>query len=768
MLYVVQLCHVGVLRTPVVIMAVSVLIASAAVILSSGFLYDDDVAQIYLEQSVPFIGSETPRQDGMDGTGVLVAVIDTGVDFEHPDMLGWGEQGKVVGGHNFIWNGPPIDTGGHGTQVAGVVAADGQLQGVAPKSKILAYRVSEDGSGISSELIAQAIDRALDDGADVINISLGINITNPILERAVDRALAKDVLVVVAAGNAGPDQSTIGSPGRNSGALTVGATYNNLTSSLIATLTVDNKPYTVLPMMGSKALGEPLVSRMIYANYAKAEDFENFDVSGAIVVAERGSDVEGEMLYFSIKEKNAADAGAAALIVYNNIPGMFLGELLHEFVEPGYMPQIPVVSMEREEGLVVRDSILNGTAQDVSLHLFHNPDFIAHFSSRGPVSPFYIKPDLVAPGAYINTTQYGAAYGIVSGTSYAAPHASGAAALLLQKNPELSIYDLKSLLMTTAEPVTGVMGHKFSIYETGSGRLNVSKAYEADVIISPPSFVATTSDYERTVEKYFEMRALGGTDVPTEIEVRFEGPDFMQFAHTFANGVLSVGITVHNSDDAEESLYGEHEGRIFIQVRDLEYVVPFLLHHTRGYVNAVLAEDEHSDDRWLTFDISHPDEWEFVKIDVIDSRTEKAVTTTATPDRPNDARIEILEDGLYWIDARIMSDGESYTAYDMIRVDSSDGATSNISDSAGWKDEVKDSVGGDDKDNDDDNSGSSSNNNRTNILPETDLPGQHHGVNSAFSPLENLPLRQLFIVAGIVGAVGAASLVARVLGSSKD
>ena len=68
-----------------------------------------------------------------------------------------------------------------------------------------------------------------------------------------------------------------------------------------------------------------------------------------------------------------------------------------------YNPQIPVVSIDREEGLEIRETIKN--ENEASLHLFYNPDFVTHFSSRGPVSPFYIKPDIVAPGAYINTTQ---------------------------------------------------------------------------------------------------------------------------------------------------------------------------------------------------------------------------------------------------------------------------------------------------------------------------------------------------------------------------
>ena len=129
-----------------------------------------------------------------------------------------------------------MDNNGHGTQVAGVMLLMDNL-GIAPKAKILAYKVSED-EGVSSELISRAIEKAIEDKADIINISLGVNKTNSKIDSAVDYALEKEIFVVTAAGNDGPELKTIGSPGRNFESVTVGATYNNLTSSLIATLEV--------------------------------------------------------------------------------------------------------------------------------------------------------------------------------------------------------------------------------------------------------------------------------------------------------------------------------------------------------------------------------------------------------------------------------------------------------------------------------------------------------------------------------------------------
>ena len=434
-----------------IIFSVIILISSSIILLE--LFNTDEEVDLYLDKSVPFVGAEIPRMNGINGEGVKIAVIDTGVDFNHPDLLGWGPEGKVIGGYNFIQEGElPMDNNGHGTQVAGVIAADGQVKGVAPKAKILAYKVSEDGKAVSSDLIVKAIEKAIEDKVNIINISLGVNKTNTQIDSAVTQALEKEIFVVTAAGNDGPEFGTIGSPGKNFGSVTVGATYNNLTSSLVATLEVNEKPYTVIPMVGSTKLDEPIEFPITIGGYGKEKDLVGINVTNSILLVERGSDVEGELLYFSIKEKNSADAGAKALIVYNNEPGIFLGELTHEFVETGYQPRIPVVSIDREEGLEIKEMIQEDNF--ASLHLFFNPDFVAHFSSRGPVSPFYIKPDIVAPGAYINTTQNNASYNFTSGTSYAAPHVSGAAALLIQKNPGIHHHEIKSLLLTTVETVS--------------------------------------------------------------------------------------------------------------------------------------------------------------------------------------------------------------------------------------------------------------------------------------------------------------------------
>ena len=634
-----------------VIFSILLIFTSSLIVLQ--LIESENKITTYIENSLPYIGTEIPRMEGMDGTGIKIAVIDTGVDFNHPDLFGWGPDGKVIGGYNFIQPTQlPMDTNGHGTKVAGIMAADGNVLGVAPKAKILAYKVSENGEGVSSELISGAIQKAIEDKADIINISLGVNRTNSKIDNAVNHALDNGIFVVTAAGNNGPGLETIGSPGKNFKSITVGATYNNLTSSLIATLEIDEKQYTVIPMVGSSKTDKPITGKIIAGDFGKYSDLENLDVKDSILIVERGSDVEGELLFFSIKEMNAAKAGAKALIVYNNVPGIFLGELIHEFSEPGYLPQIPVVSIDREEGLEIIESIEKRNS--AIINLFFNPDFVAHFSSRGPVSPFYIKPDIVAPGAYINTTQINSSYNLTSGTSFAAPHVSGAAALLMQKNPELQNHEIKSLLVTTVQPVSNAYGQKFSIHDSGSGRLDIASAYNAKLIINPINFVINLSPDQLLIEKQLEIKLIEGT--LKNMDVIFEGPEFIEFSHDIKNGNLQILFKVI------EEKYGEHEGKILINHEKIRYTIPVIIHYTEGSVSVF------QENKKLFFEINHPEKWSFAKIIIINSLNGNTDTITATPDKI--PTLEIYENGEYWIDVKIKVENNTSNVFNTIKITS--------------------------------------------------------------------------------------------------
>ena len=606
-----------------------------------------DEPHIFVEKSAPYVGAKIPHLDGIDGATIKIAVIDTGVDYTHHDLFGWGPDGKVIGGYNFVNPAmPPIDTNGHGTQVAGVIAADGNITGIAPKSKILAYKVSDDGEGVASDFIVQAINMAIDDGADIINISLGINKTNSHIEHAVNQAQDKGILVITAAGNDGPDFATIGSPGQNPDSLTVGATFNNLTTSLIATLHINDIPYAAIPMVGTPNTASPITGKIVFGGYGKAEDLENINAKDAILLVERGSDIPGQLLYFTIKESNAAAAGAKAVIVYNNEPGIFLGELTHEFATPGYMPQIPIISIDRKSGLLIRDSANQSSAE---LNLFYNPDHIAHYSSRGPVSPFYIKPDIVAPGTYINTTDINNTYNLTSGTSFAAPHASGAAALLLQSNPNLDNTALKSILLTTAVSVYDGYGNEFSLHESGTGRLDIKKAYNAKLIITPPNFVAIASPDSPNVTQNLHLDMINSSEIPS---ITFSGPKFIKFNHTIHDKMIQIQLSLTGSD------FGEHEGRLHITHNDSQYTVPFLIHYTKSSITATLHNDQ------LHFKINHPDKWSFAKISILASDTGQKFTTSTT----SVTSIKLPYNSEYWIHAKIKGQNQTYDAYDKIDI----------------------------------------------------------------------------------------------------
>ena len=172
------------------------------------------------------------------GKGIKVGVIDTGIDYLHKALGGgFGPGFKVAGGYDFINGSPkPLDDNGHGTHVAGIIAGSSDsIKSIAPDVQLFSYKVLDaSGSGSTSTVIA-AIEQAVTDGVDVINLSLGTSNGDPddILSEAVDRAVEADVVVVVAAGNDGNggDQGTISSPGAARQALTVGAAAGTVIAS---------------------------------------------------------------------------------------------------------------------------------------------------------------------------------------------------------------------------------------------------------------------------------------------------------------------------------------------------------------------------------------------------------------------------------------------------------------------------------------------------------------------------------------------------------
>ncbi|MBU0493763.1 MAG: S8 family peptidase [Chloroflexi bacterium] len=175
-----------------------------------------------LNVSVPLIQAPAVWQAGIDGRGIRIAIVDTGLDMNHPDFAG-----RIGSTTDFTGQGA-LDNNGHGTHVAGIAAGAGAVyRGVAPGATIYAAKVLRgDGSGMFSDVMA-GVEWAVQQNAHVINLSLGSagsSDGNDALSQTCDAAVGRGVVMCVAAGNAGPGPQTVGSPGASRLSITVGAT----------------------------------------------------------------------------------------------------------------------------------------------------------------------------------------------------------------------------------------------------------------------------------------------------------------------------------------------------------------------------------------------------------------------------------------------------------------------------------------------------------------------------------------------------------------
>ena len=626
----------------------SLLVVGVFSIVITNFVSLEENFELLLDNSGPYIGAEFPKQLGFTGDGIRIGVIDTGINLEHPDFFNSDQLSRFLKGYDFVENDSiPQDTNGHGTQVTGIIAADGQLIGIAPKVEIFSYRVSSDGESVPSDLIIKAINRAVEDRVDIINISLGVNMTHAKIDNAVNNAIDHGIVVVAAAGNSGPDKSTIGSPARNPNAITVGATYNNRDSSMVSTLQVGETQFQVLPMLGTNIISDPISTDIIFGKYSRENDFDDLDVRGKIVLAERGGETPDEIVFFSDKEIFASKNGAKGLVVYNNQPGIFFGELIHEYVSEDYYPSIPTVSMTREEGLELKKILESETS--ATLNVFNHPDFIATFSARGPVSPFYQKPDLVAPGVFVNTTSLKNFYNITSGTSYAAPHVSGAIALLLEKNPELTPHEIKSILITTSDVITDQYKKEFEFDAGGAGRIDLKKAFNSELIFDPPKLIFNLSGQEISERQVIKMNAFG--DSINVQKVEFSGEDNVEFDYEIKESSLYI------TSKLIENKSGVFESRAFITYNDITYQVPIIVRVTEATIVILEKENE------LSFQVKRPIDWEYAKITVTNSETYEEQTLSITPTKFES--LKLYEAGRYWIETNIKNNEETFDVYDV-------------------------------------------------------------------------------------------------------
>ena len=561
-------------------------------------LHRDQIVKLQLDRSLDWIGVVAARGasekqgTALTGAGVRVAVIDSGIDYTHPDLGGgFGAGRKVIGGYDLVDDdNDPLDTLGHGTLVAGIIAANGSLVGVAPEAELLAYRVTTQTSRQSSLNVVRALEMSVKDGAKVVNIS--IESGSPALAEAIHNAVGSGVTVVAAAGNSGPRDGSIADPASDPNVLAVGASLNNSPLSVVSRLSLTSNNFSpdVLPLNGAPVLEEGVQGRLVPVDFARIQDVDDIDLSGSIALAERGGE-GSETVYFSEKEENVVSRGAVGLVIYNNRLGDFTGTLTGPQNPPGYRPSIPVVSVAREHGLLLKEQSLEGVVE-ASLTIKVAPDTVAYFSSRGPESAFDLKPDLVAPGAFINTTFLDEAYRLVDGTSFSAPHVAGAAALILQLHPDLRPEEVSSLLTTSSVTLKDGAGEPVSVFRQGSGRLDVLSSVEAPVLVTPSHLIIHLAPNQRVESSLVSVTNIRQERLDFQLAVSptvFEGIELELSEREFeveSGGTFLTRISA-NLGNAKPGIY---ESRIFLTSGERSLVVPIIL-----YVNAisidVLEED---------------------------------------------------------------------------------------------------------------------------------------------------------------------------------
>jgi subtilisin family serine protease len=393
---------------------------------------------------------------------------------------------KVVSGYDYVDDdNNPMDDYGHGTHCAATAAGNGALKGVAPDAKILSYKVCDSSGSCSQDDMMAAIDRAVYDGADVISMSIGgQGDVDDALSQSVDNAVDAGVVVVLAAGNSGPDNNTIECPGCARKAIAVGAVYkpndpvrnrnSDLTVLGSSPRNIESTAFAYSALTGTGGIETGLID----AGIGFPEDYSGKNPAGKIAVIKQRTD----RINYSDQVDNAYKAGCMGAIIYDSIDEDVIDD---STLTLGNLSAIPAAYVKKSDGEYLKE--LAESSGQVRMSINVDPVLVADFSSRGPFG-IYNKPDVVAPGVNICAARMGIAFAdstlcldnkhvLLSGTSMATPHVAGAAALLLQKYPDWLPLEVKAALENTATD------YGYSRNVQGAGLINISAALE---LTSPP------------------------------------------------------------------------------------------------------------------------------------------------------------------------------------------------------------------------------------------------------------------------------------------
>lgn len=470
----------------------------------------------FLDTSVPYTGADSVWEDyGFRGEGISVADIDTGIAWDHPQFT---TDPAAVPGVNhdkitkyYTFTEGLYDGNGHGTHVGGIIAADSSLghpvinpltgygealfDGVAPLATLFGYKVLSDaGTGLNASVVL-GIEQAVADNADVLNLSLGSDTDSPESAESVAlaNAMAAGHFVVVAAGNAGPGYSTIGTPATRQEILTVGSSTDPGNVQYYVEDRDGGERFGMNLMSNSPAPSSDLLVDEPYVHVGEgctpADYAVKAAVSGRVALIARGT------CTFSVKKDLAEANGAVAALIYNNVEGNFSGSMSPSRIVVGALSDVD------GQHLVAQTDAASGLSPETVL-VDPNGDSrvgqISGFSSRGPTDDYRIKPDIVAPGDSItssvpvipNPVGLGdpSGYADAGGTSMASPHMAGAAALMVEAHPTWTMREIKAAFMNTAVQLTDPAdGAPYSIMDQGAGLVDVRAAMDTPAVIVNPS-----------------------------------------------------------------------------------------------------------------------------------------------------------------------------------------------------------------------------------------------------------------------------------------
>jgi minor extracellular serine protease Vpr len=571
-----------------------------------------------LATTVPYIGAAAAQTAGKDGTGVRVAVLDSGVDFTHRNLGGPGTTAayaacyaqrdaapsgdcasyfgaaapKVVAGFDFVgetWpNGDrtedpnPIDLEGHGTHVADIIAgrsADGAFKGVAPGAKIVAVKVcSAVASSCNGTALLKGMEFALDpngdgdisDAVDVVNMSLGSSYgqEQDDLSEASANAVRYGVVVVASAGNSADRPYIVGSPSSTPEVISVAQTQVPSASAIALRI---NSPANIAGLYANTAtfdwapVGAGFTGDVAYVGRGCNADPYLVAPAGKVVLIDRG------LCNISEKVRRASDAGATGILIGLVAPGD-----ASTFSNGGQCP-VPADG-SCKPSLVITQADSNrikaniGAPVNVSVSDAVGTALVGSMvasSSRGPsISHQQIKPDIGAPGASISAIAgSGAGTEAFGGTSGAAPMVSGAAAILVQAHPTRSPAEIKAALMNSADsniltnPAT-LPGVLAPITRIGAGEVRVDRAlatsvaaWDADALSPSLSFGYYSATGARTFTRKVTVRNYGAGSRTLAVTPGY------RYANDAASGAVSV------SAPATVSVPGNGSRTINVQLR---------------------------------------------------------------------------------------------------------------------------------------------------------------------------------------------------------